>query len=70
MPSPSDLTITNAELPGEYVPGFVTGAVRIAAGRIAEVAPALDPDGTPELDATGCTLLPGLIDVHVHGAAG
>jgi imidazolonepropionase-like amidohydrolase len=24
------------------------------------------PDGTPRLNATGCTVLPGLIDTHVH----
>ena len=70
MPTPRDLTITNTDLPGEYVHGFVTGAVRIVSGHIAEVAPRLDPGSMPELDATGCTLLPGLIDVHVHGAAG
>lgn len=70
MSSPGELTITNAQFPAEHLPGFVTGALRIAAGRIAEVAPRLDSGSTPELDATGCTLLPGLIDVHVHGAAG
>ena len=45
--------------------------VRLHAGRIAEVGAALPPQpGEPRLDAAGCLLAPGLIDVHVHGAGG
>lgn len=42
-------------------------------GRIAEAAPALSDVPAREaatLDAAGCLILPGLIDVHVHGAMG
>jgi imidazolonepropionase-like amidohydrolase len=41
-------------------------SVRVAAGRILDVGPALDtaPDGA--LDLQGRTLLPGLIDAHAH----
>ena len=45
--------------------------VRLRDGRIAEVGAALPPQpGEPRLDAAGCLLAPGLIDVHVHGAGG
>jgi imidazolonepropionase-like amidohydrolase len=47
-----------------------SGAVLIGEdGRIAEVGPARDvpiPDGVATIQATGMTLLPGLIDGHVH----
>lgn len=39
--------------------------VRLEQGRIAELAPGLH--GDPEVDAAGCLVLPGLIDLHVHG---
>ena len=48
--------------------------MRIAGSTIATITPATNSpqaDGaTAQLDATGCTLLPGMIDVHVHGAVG
>jgi imidazolonepropionase-like amidohydrolase len=41
--------------------------VLIAHGRISRVGPALDaPAATTIIDATGATLLPGLIDAHTH----
>jgi predicted amidohydrolase YtcJ len=41
--------------------------VRIAAGRVVECRPGLRPvAGEEEIDATGCALLPGLHDHHVH----
>jgi len=49
--------------------------ITIVNGRIAEVAPT-DPAGCARttagntFDAAGCTVLPGFIDVHVHGGAG
>src|SRR5258707_3696746 len=39
--------------------------VAIDEGRIAAVAPGL-PAGAREIDARGLTILPGLIDIHVH----
>lgn len=45
------------------------GHVLIEAGRIKEIStekPLLRPQGCHEIDASGCTLLPGLIDAHVH----
>ncbi len=47
-----------------------SGVVLIGSeGRIADVGPFSEvtvPEGTPRLDASGMTLLPGLIDAHVH----
>lgn len=42
-------------------------AVLVADGRITEILPAPSvPDGVARIDLTGMTLLPGLIDAHVH----
>lgn len=40
--------------------------VAIADGLIVEVAPDLSGDATESIDATGCHVLPGLVDPHVH----
>jgi N-acetylglucosamine-6-phosphate deacetylase len=54
----------NVVLPDREVAG---GSVLIEAGRIVS----LDTNkGDEELDLAGATLLPGFIDVHIHGAAG
>jgi N-acetylglucosamine-6-phosphate deacetylase len=64
--------------------GFVeAGAVVIAAGRIAWVGAAaelpvsiemddarVEPAALPVLEAQGCTVAPGLLDVHTHGGGG
>ena len=46
------------------------GSLLIEEGRIARMAPAGEslalPDGHEVVDATGCLLLPGIIDTHVH----
>lgn len=44
--------------------GLRTADVLIADGRIVEVGPGLD--GDQGVDVTGCSLLPGLFDAHVH----
>ncbi|MFM7413390.1 MAG: allantoinase AllB [Planctomycetota bacterium] len=40
--------------------------VAIVAGRIGEVAPELAGDAAETIDATGCHVLPGVVDPHVH----
>src|SRR5689334_4900766 len=35
-------------------------------GVIAEIGPGLSADGAEVVDATGCVLLPGLVDLHTH----
>ena len=47
-------------------PGGVLAAdIAVEDGRIREIAPDLPADGS-EIDARGLTVLPGMIDVHVH----
>jgi N-acyl-D-aspartate/D-glutamate deacylase len=38
----------------------------VAGGQIAAIGPRLDGDAALELDASGCLVLPGLIDMHSH----
>lgn len=79
----SPLTIHNATVPTNalYPPGttlptdappFTNIDIVIAQGKIQRVTPTSDAPPTTEqtLDATGCTVLPGFIDLHVHGGAG
>jgi dihydroorotase len=47
-------------------PGARPLAVRVRAGRIEEVGEHLAPRSEPVLEARGRTLIPGLVDVHVH----
>jgi N-acetylglucosamine-6-phosphate deacetylase len=46
----------------------VTSSVLIADGKIAAIGN--DAAADEEIDLSGCTLLPGFIDVHIHGASG
>jgi allantoinase len=45
--------------------GVIAADVAVEDGRIRAIAPELEGDGE-EIDARGLTVLPGLIDVHVH----
>jgi len=40
--------------------------VALAGGRVAAIGPGLDPEGGAVLDAAGCIVAPGFIDMHVH----
>lgn len=77
------LLIRGGELPAEFLPaaaahspasanhsGFVQADLAIAEGRIVAVDTELSVTGSPVFDASDCLLLPGFIDVHVHGGAG
>lgn len=60
--------ITNAQIfDGEKAVGVRT--VVIDGGRIARIGGDA-PDGSEIVDGSGATLLPGLIDAHVHSAPG
>jgi N-acetylglucosamine-6-phosphate deacetylase len=56
-------------LPDRIVAG---GSVIVDGGRIAaiEPRPRVDPAGATIVDAAGCYVVPGFVDVHVHGVDG
>ncbi len=74
--SPDDVTATLLVTGGDVVTMnptrdvLVGGAVAVAGGRILAVGSTTNLraayPGTPELDATGCVVTPGLIDAHQH----
>lgn len=41
-------------------------SILLDGGRIVKIAPSLEAPGAQELDASGCQVLPGLVDLHVH----
>lgn len=50
---------------------FVEAAVEIADGRIAALAPSRAASAAEgDIDATGCYVVPGFIDIHFHGCVG
>src|SRR5262245_61492145 len=55
---------------GEVLDGFGTPAARadvgIKGGRVAAVGDLGEVSGVPALDARGCLVTPGFIDVHSH----
>jgi 5-methylthioadenosine/S-adenosylhomocysteine deaminase len=48
------------------LPNLPIGDVLIVSGRIAAVGANLSTDGAETIDATGCIVMPGLIDAHHH----
>ena len=60
-----DCILRNAEV---YRPsGFVKHDVLVRGGRIERLAPQIPPmEGVSEFDMSGCCIVPGLVDVHVH----
>ncbi|WP_131737158.1 N-acetylglucosamine-6-phosphate deacetylase [Actinomadura roseirufa] len=61
-------TLTNANL---VLPdGVHDGSLRIEDGRIAAVSPASPPPGDDIVDLGGRHVVPGFVDIHVHGGAG
>ena len=62
-----DLLVTNARLiDGTGAPPRTPCSIRIRAGRITEIERELLPGDASVLDVAGSTVLPGLIDPHVH----
>jgi len=73
MTEPIDILITHAHLftmQGDGVGYIPDGAVVVQKGCIAEVGPTPDLltrfQPTETIDASGCAVLPGLIDAHMH----
>lgn len=72
------LTIHHAAIPAEFAPhappaatpGFVYADLRLEHGRISHITSAGPNAASSSLDAGGNTVLPGFIDIHVHGADG
>ena len=56
----------NVLTPREQIGG---GSVVVEDGRIAEVSEGKAPQGRV-LDFEGCYVVPGFVDIHVHGGAG
>ncbi|MCC6400400.1 MAG: amidohydrolase family protein, partial [Flavobacteriales bacterium] len=67
VPAQDSLLITNVRIFNGTSPELKAGGVLVVGGRIAQVGGALEPTpGVPVLDGGGRTLMPGLIDAHVH----
>ena len=75
----SSLQLRHGLLPAEFAPanppatgqaGFVTGDVLAVGDKIQHVGDVASATAQAVLDATGCFVLPGFIDLHVHGGAG
>lgn len=77
----NQLAIRNGVIPTEFVkwagatpsetwPGFSRAQLEVCDGHIQAVDDQAASATLPTLDATGCVILPGFIDVHVHGSAG
>jgi len=64
-----DVIITNAAV---ILPDTVTRTddVLISEGVITAIGPEMDRDQSEVIDAAGAYLAPGLVDIHIHGAAG
>ena len=50
--------------------GFVPADIAVDAGHISALGQPASSSTAPQLDASDCVVLPGFIDVHVHGAVG
>ena len=45
-----------------------TADIKVENGKIAEIAPGLS--GGESIDLAGCTIVPGFVDIHIHGCVG
>jgi imidazolonepropionase-like amidohydrolase len=63
----ADLLIRDARvIDGSGGPARPHESILVRGGRIAAIGPATDAQDVPVLDVRGATVLPGLIDAHVH----
>ncbi|MFS8098301.1 N-acetylglucosamine-6-phosphate deacetylase [Lentzea alba] len=65
---PVDVTLTNGRV---VTPSGVLeqGWVSVRDGRIVAVGEGVAPEG-PTTDVSGCTIVPGFVDIHCHGGGG
>lgn len=64
---PADLLIRGARLFDPTEGLDVTADLLVRGGEVAQIADRVDaPDGVRVVEARGCTVLPGLVDPHVH----
>ena len=69
--APTNAPYPPATLLDPDAPPFSPVDITIVEGTIRQVTPSDGADSSlPTLDATGCTVLPGFIDIHVHGGMG
>jgi N-acetylglucosamine-6-phosphate deacetylase len=61
------MTLANARIVQPH--GVLDGWIRVSDGRIEEIGPGTPP-GAPEHDLGGALVVPGFVDIHVHGGAG
>jgi N-acetylglucosamine-6-phosphate deacetylase len=54
----------------EQIPTFAATDLFVQAGRIVSRREIDSQAAVRQLDAQGCTILPGFVDVHIHGSAG
>lgn len=64
--APYDLIIENATLFDGSGAAPQTASLAVRDGRIAAVAPAIQGEARQRIDATGLSLMPGIIDSHTH----
>lgn len=62
-------TLRASDLPAQS-PDLVAVDLTIRQGRIVDINTAVADEALPQLDASDCILLPGFIDLHVHGGDG
>ena len=52
---------------GRYILSLIH-IFKVENGKIAEIAPGLS--GGESIDLAGCTIVPGFVDIHIHGCVG